>query len=99
MKISEIINSNTLKASEQFAEIFEIPKEVIANNTLIHMTGNSDIFIENFRGILSYSNDRIVVKGNGLKYYIIGKRLIIVYYTNEDMRISGIIQSIQVSTQ
>lgn len=99
MKIKEIFNSDVLSASEQFAEIFEMPKEVVANATLIHMTGNSDIFIENFRGILSYSDNRIVVKGSGFKYIILGKKLTIVYYTNDDMRISGKIENIQVSTQ
>ena len=34
---------------QRFAEAYSIPKDVIANATLLHVVGMSEIFLENFQ--------------------------------------------------
>ena len=41
---------------QRFAEAYSIPKDVIANATLLHVVGMSEIFLENFKGIISNEN-------------------------------------------
>lgn len=81
---------------ERFAEAYSIPKDVIVNATLLHVIGKSEIFLENFKGIISYTCHEILVKGYDCKYYICGKDLVIVYYSNEDMKISGLIREVHI---
>ena len=81
---------------ERFAEAYSIPKDVVVNATLLHLIGKSEIFLENFKGIISYTCHEILVKGYDCKYCICGKDLVIVYYSNEDMKISGLIQDVHI---
>ena len=55
---------------QRFAEAYSIPKDVIANATLLHVVGMSEIFLENFKGIISYTCHEILVKGHDCKYCI-----------------------------
>lgn len=61
----------------------------------LSMTGNRELFIENYRGIAEYGEDAILLQTKGDILKITGKHLTIEYYTNEDMKISGIIANIQ----
>lgn len=85
-----------MDAKERFADAFSLPKDMLINATLLHMVGNSDVFLENFKGILSYTCHEIVVKGHNCRFYIAGNCLTIEYYSNEDMKISGQIQEVKV---
>ncbi len=37
----------------------ELPKEVLLGAVLIHVTGQSEMEVENYRGILFYSRERV----------------------------------------
>lgn len=84
-------------AKERFAEAFMLPKDLVMNATLFHMIGERDIYLENYKGILSYTCREIIVKGHDCKYSICGDCLSIVYFSNEDMKISGRIEEVKVS--
>lgn len=81
---------------ERFADAYALPKDMVVNATLLHMVGRSEIYLENFKGILSYTCHEIWIKGFDGKYGICGSCLTIVYYSNEDMRISGQIQEVKI---
>lgn len=85
-----------INAGERFADAFSIPKDVVVNATLIHMIGKSDVFVENFKGIISYTCHEIIVKGYGIRFCICGEKLLIEYYCNEDMKISGHISEVRI---
>ena len=57
----------------------------------VTLTGNSEAWIENYRGILEYTGERILLQAKCLE----GTRLSIDYYTNEDMKISGNISALR----
>lgn len=79
---------------ERFADAYSIPKDVVLNATLLHVIGKSELYLENFRGIISYTCHEIIIKGHDCKYCIRGNCLMIAYYSNEDMKISGQIEEI-----
>ncbi|MBS7339980.1 MAG: YabP/YqfC family sporulation protein [Lachnospiraceae bacterium] len=63
--------------------------------SIVTVTGNSEAFVENYRGIIEYTSQVILLQGKTCRIEICGKRLSIVYYTNEDMKISGWIDQIR----
>ena len=75
-------------------ESLKLPRDSVLGDSIITVTGNKDILIENYKGILQYSDELILLQGKNCKIELKGKRLNIVYYTNEDMKLSGMIASI-----
>lgn len=82
--------------SERFADTFTLPKDMIANETLVHMIGNTDMYIENYKGIIAYSCCEIIIKGFDCKILICGRGLSIAYYSDEDMKIKGMICEVKI---
>ena len=82
------------KGKELVVESLKLPKDSLLGASIITVTGNTDIFVENYKGILQYSSELILLQGKNCKIELKGKRLNIVYYTNEDMKISGVIDSV-----
>ena len=85
-----------MDTKERFADAFMLPKDVIMNATLFHMVGSHDVYIENYKGILSYTCHEIIIKCYDYKLRICGNCLTISYYSNEEMKISGQIQDVKV---
>lgn len=73
----------------------KLPRDMVLGEFKLSMTGNRELFIENYRGIAEYGEDAILLQTKGDILKITGKHLTIEYYTNEDMKISGIIANIQ----
>ena len=79
---------------EMVVESLKLPKDSILGASIVTLTGNTDAFVENYRGIIEYTGDLILLQGKTCKIKICGERLGIDYYTNEDMKISGLIEQI-----
>lgn len=79
---------------EMVVESLKLPKDSMLGASIVTLTGNTDAFVENYRGIIEYTGDLILLQGKTCKIKICGKRLCINYYTNEDMKISGLIEQI-----
>lgn len=93
-KKSEKIDK-TVSKKELVIESLKLPKDSLLGASIITITGNQDIFVENYRGIIEYTDCQIILQGKTCKIEICGKRLRIVYYTNEDMKINGWIESVR----
>lgn len=76
-------------------ESLKLPKDSMLGASIVTITGNCEVFVENYKGILEYSSESIVLQGKTCKIELTGKRLSIVYYTNEDMKISGRISTVR----
>ena len=59
------------------------------------LTGCHEAWIENYRGILEYTESLILLQGKTCQVCFEGTRLSIDYYTNEDMKISGCIACVR----
>lgn len=79
---------------ELVVESLKLPKDSLIGASIITVTGENDIFVENYKGILQYSDDLILLQGKNRKIELKGKKLTISYYTNEDMKIRGMIETI-----
>lgn len=80
---------------EKFVNICRIPKEVVMGYSLVSILGNTELIIENYRGILEFDDEIIRILGKIGQIKIYGKHLKIEYYTNEEMKIIGIIEGIE----
>ena len=85
----------TQHLKEKIVEISEMPKDAALRLPVLTMIGQSELQIENYMGIIEYTDCliRIHTKTGPLK--VCGKNLCILYYTNDDMKIKGHIQTIQ----
>ena len=80
---------------ERMAESLKLPKDSVLGASIVTITGKRDVFVENYKGIIEYTDCRIILQGKNCKIEICGKRLNILYYTNEDMKISGWIENVR----
>lgn len=80
---------------EKFAEMLELPKELVLNIPRITMAGNGDMMIENYKGLIEYSRDRIRISTGPGTVKIMGKGLAIREITSEDVIISGDIHTLE----
>lgn len=76
-------------------ESLQLPKDILRGDMRITLTGNREVWIENYKGILEYSEECILLQGKNGRVQFEGKRLTISYYTNEDMKLTGRIMSIK----
>ena len=77
-----------------FTDSLQLPKDVIYRDSLISLTGERELYLENHKNLLSYTTEEIKVRLYHGSLCITGKKLTISYYTNEELKITGKISSI-----
>lgn len=73
----------------------KLPKDICMGALRVTLTGNREAWIENYRGILEYTERMILLQGKTCQVCFEGTGLSIDYYTNEDMKISGCIACVR----
>lgn len=73
----------------------EASKRFALGASIVTLTGNHEAWIENYKGLIEYSDTFVLLQGKTCQICISGKCLSIDYYTNEDMKISGCIQCVR----
>ena len=81
-----------LQKRTKFLESLQLPRDVCLGAMRVTLTGNAEAWIENYRGLLEYTEQEILLQGKTCQVSFEGEHLSIDYYTNEDMKISGCIQ-------
>ncbi|HHU71799.1 MAG TPA: sporulation protein [Clostridiales bacterium] len=79
---------------QQLSNSLNLPQDVIAGAPIVTATGINEISIENYKGIIEYNGDIIRVLTKVCKISIEGKQLNILYYNDDEMKITGIISGI-----
>jgi sporulation protein YqfC len=79
---------------EKIVESLKLPKDSLLGASIVTVTGNTEAFIENYKGMIEYTDENILLQGKTCRIAIQGKRLAIEYYTNEDMKITGRISNV-----
>ena len=77
------------------AELFDLPADLVAGLPHIEMMGNCQFYMENHKGILSYSETEIDVNGEKLIVKICGSGLELVSMTGDALRIRGTIDRVE----
>ena len=72
-----------------------MPKDVLLGVPLLTIAGQSEACIENYRGILEYTDKLIRVQTKLGKIHVLGRNLQIEFYTNDEMKIVGHITVIE----
>lgn len=80
---------------KSLAEILELPKDIILDLPKIIMVGNLQIYIENHKGILEYTNNRIRINTKNGVLRIIGKNLMLKNIITEEIVIVGEINQVE----
>ncbi len=88
-------NNNRSQKKESLVESLKLPKDICMGAMKVTMTGSREAWIENYRGILEYTDSLILLQGKTCQACFEGTGLSIDYYTNEDMKISGCIACVR----
>lgn len=79
----------------QLADAASMPKDVVLGASVVTILGINEVCIENYRGIIEYTECLIRVQTKTRQIRLTGKNLQIEYYTNDEMKITGIICSLE----
>ena len=72
-----------------------MPKDVTLGIPIVTLAGREELSIENYRGIIEYTEELIRVQTKPGQMKINGRHLQIQYYTNDEMKIIGKITSLE----
>ena len=78
----------------KIAEKLNIPEDIAEGLPIVTVTGKNEIYVENYKGIIEYSQNCIRIQTKVNRITFSGKNLEIIYYTNADMKIVGDIETI-----
>ena len=74
-----------------------LPKDVIFCVPIITMTGQLEVCVENYKGIMEYTDTLIRIRSKVGQIRVTGRNMQIEYYTNDEMKITGQIKSVEYS--
>lgn len=94
MKKKNRLKNSSFK-KDVLVDTLKLPKDICMGSLRVTLTGNTDAWIENYRGILEYTDKMILLQTKSCQVCFEGTKLSIDYYTNEDMKISGCISSVR----
>ncbi len=77
------------------SEICSVPKDAALGFPILTIVGKNEMLIENYGGILEYTTDFIRIITSIGQIQIKGKSLSVLYYSSDEMRVNGLLQSIE----
>ena len=80
---------------ERLASAASMPKDVVMGASVVTGLGDFEVCIENYRGITEYTESLVRVQTKGGQIRLTGRRLQIEYYTNDEMKVTGKIQTLE----
>ena len=72
----------------------DLPAEAIFKETLATLVGHNELWVENYKALLEYSEGTILLQAGKYMIRVEGERLTISHYIEEHMMICGNIRSI-----
>jgi len=79
------------KWRQNLADLLELPREIVLNLPRLTVIGNLQCYLENHRGVIEYSTEKIRLSVNGGEVIISGSDLVIRYLGSEEIAIDGTI--------
>lgn len=73
----------------------QVPRDLADGAVLVTMTGQEEVCVENYRGIIEYTDTCLLIQAKRCRLEIQGRGLCITYYTCEEMKIVGHIEQIR----
>lgn len=88
-------NKREKRIFSEAAELFDLPMDLLSGLPHVEVMGSQQFYMENHRGIISYSEDEIAISADGLIVRVFGKKLELVSMTGEALRIRGRIERVE----
>ena len=85
----------TDEARERVVAAMRLPKDVFLGELMVSVVGRRSVYVENYRSILFYTDTMLKLQGKNCKLKVCGHHLMIEYYTGEEMKINGVIESVE----
>lgn len=79
----------------KIVEWSEIPKDVAMGMPVLTVTGQAELYLENYRGIVEYTDSFVYVRTKTGQIRVNGQGLTIEYYTGDEMKVTGDIHTIE----
>lgn len=79
---------------ERLADAVDLPKDIIPNCAKITTYSDNQIIVENYKGIIEYTNEKIRIKTGGKILCISGSDMCITAITDCDILIEGKFSSV-----
>ena len=83
------------KIKDRLSEVLELPKDAVLDLPQIVMSGNREICIDNYKGIILYSDTVMKINARDFVITVTGASLDIANIGNNDISVSGIINKIE----
>ena len=80
---------------EKMLSAMDLPKDVVQHAPVLTILGRNELSIENYRGIIEYTDSLIRVQTRTGQIRIQGRQLQIQYYTNDEMKVTGVLSSLE----
>lgn len=81
---------------EKTSRLLDLPPESVGPVPRLELTGDRELYLENYREILSYSKEEIHVDGGAWMLRILGRDLEIKAMREKELRISGWVSSLTI---
>lgn len=94
MKSDKKSSAENNSIRRRIADKIDMSKEIILDTAMIRVSGNNQLVLENYKGILEYGDRCIRIKINPKAVKIVGNRLEIKIITDEVLYIIGEIAGI-----
>ncbi|MGI6713313.1 MAG: sporulation protein YqfC [Bacillota bacterium] len=92
----QLLRKQRTKFKSAFVNILDLPQDITLNMPRVTMVGNLQLFIENHRGIVEYTDNKIRVLVNRGYLEIEGRNLILNNIKADEIMINGEIEQIKV---
>lgn len=94
-KLTNAAKSAERLVTSKLTSALELPKEVLMNLPLITLIGKEEMTIENFKGILEYSEDGVRISTSAGIVRLEGKKLLLKQITSDSIVIVGLIDKVE----
>ncbi len=84
-----------LNIKNKISNMFELPKEIVLNLPLISIVGNQEINIENYKGVIEYTEMKIRINTSCGIFKIEGKNLSLKQITAEAITVTGVVTKLE----
>ncbi len=84
-----------MKIKREMSDILEIPSDVLMDLPKIILLGDVQVFIENHRGIVEYSSDRVRIHVKEYEVVITGENLRLKNVFTDEIQVEGKINGVQ----
>ena len=89
------MKKNELSFGEQLINTCQLPKDIVWGASLMSVTGNKEMLVENFKSIIKFNSEEIMLQCKNYQITIMGKDLKIDIYTKEELKVIGTIHEIK----